>query len=123
MFHVEHFVLGWKLGEMGAVGRCQDATRIGMHTEVLPNLDHAAAVGCLQFPGALDHFVGEGEERFRVGRLVAFHHDGMAAVAAFADVGIEFDGAEERHAELLRGALASAFGEDVDLLWQCGQTK
>ena len=74
----------------------------------LSNLDHAAAGGFLQLFGALDHAMGEGEDRFRVRRLIAFEHDGMAAIAALADLGVELDRAEKRHAELLGGALAAA---------------
>src|SRR5579862_9538496 len=49
-------------------------------------------------------------------RLVAFHHDRMTAIAGLADFGIELDTAEKGNPELLRGALAAALGEDVNLV-------
>src|ERR1035437_9638647 len=48
--------------------------------------------------------------------LVALEHDWLAAVATLANVGIEFDAAEKRHPELLRGARPAALGEDVNLV-------
>ena len=40
----------------------------------------------------------------------------MSGVAAFADVRIKFDLAQQRQSELFRRALAAAFAEDIDLV-------
>src|SRR5271166_5951715 len=82
----------------------------------LLDLDHASARGFLYFLGALDDAMGESVQRLGMRRLVSFEYDRLAAVAALADVGIEFDVAQEWNAELRRGALAAALGEDINRL-------
>src|SRR5208283_5207552 len=60
--------------------------------------------------------MGERKQRLGMRRLVAFEHDWLPAVATLANIGIQFDAAEEWHVKLQRGALAAALGEDVNLL-------
>ena len=74
------------------------------------------AFGRLQLADAIDHVPRELEQRARVRRLIALEHDRLAGIAALADVGIDLNAAQERHAELSRRALAAALGEDVDLV-------
>ena len=57
----------------------------------LVDFDDASAVRLLKFPCALNDTVRECEDGLRVRRLVAFQDDRLTAIAALADVGIEFD--------------------------------
>jgi len=59
-------------------------------------------------------FLGDGEEFLATGGGVTGEGGGKAAVAAFADLGVEIDGAEEGQVVLLGGLLGHAGTEDVD---------
>src|SRR5512142_1036343 len=51
-------------------------------------------------------------ERRRLRRIRIGHHDGMAAVAAIANRGIDRDTPKKRHAKFLRCPLSSPVGEN-----------
>src|SRR5262252_8275559 len=60
----------------------------------------------------LDDTAGQGEEGRGLGGSGLTDHDGYARIAALARLHFEGNAGEERHAELLRHAIAAALAED-----------
>lgn len=82
----------------------------------LLNLNYAGWLGRFDLGYSRNYFSCEFKDRFGVRRIFAFEDYGLAAVAGFADFGIEFDVAEERDAVLFRHIFCAAPGEDIDLV-------
>src|ERR1035437_2198039 len=82
----------------------------------LLHLDDVSALSGVQFIDALEHVSGKSKHRAGVLGLFSLKHHRMPAVAALANLRIEFYAAEERQAKLLSGPLSAALGENVDLL-------
>jgi len=69
---------------------------------------------------SLHYVAGHGEDAFAAGGVFAHGSYGLAAVAADADLGVNFDFAQEWDAEELGHAAAFAVAEDVDAAFAMG---
>src|ERR1051326_5848705 len=102
----------WAAGVLIKIGR-----RVVSRISALLHLNHIPRAGAaLDLGYAHDDLLGEIAERLGMGRALALKYRRLAGVAVLADVGIEFNRAKKRHAELLGCSGHAAFGEDVDFL-------
>src|SRR5207302_6894282 len=83
----------------------------------LNDLDYALRRSSINFRHALDQTSSQLVERLCRGRtLFAGERQRTSGITGLADFGVELHGAEQRNAKLAGGALASAFGKDVDFV-------
>ncbi len=85
-------------------------------TIALLNLDYALAGVGFDLIHPRDHLAGEVVERFAGRGAFSGEHGGLAAVAGFADVGIELDFAQVGDSKLFRRLLRAAAGENIGLM-------
>src|ERR1035441_4418731 len=82
----------------------------------LLDLNHAFRTAGSDLLHSRHHIAGEGEQRFRMGRIFSLEHGWNAAVARFANLRIEFDVSEEGDVELFRRLFRAAARENVDFV-------
>src|ERR1700746_4094856 len=80
----------------------------------LQDLDYRRCCVCVDGVDPLTDVAGHGEDAFAAGGVFAERGHGLAAVAADADLGVDFNFAEEWDAEELGHTAAFAVAEDVD---------
>src|SRR6201998_1322566 len=80
----------------------------------LQDLDYRRCCVCVDAFDPLHDVGGDGEDAFAAGGVFAERGHGLAAVAADADLGVDFNFAEEWDAEELGHTAAFAVAEDVD---------
>src|SRR5713226_4222170 len=83
---------------------------------LLLNVDHAFLGAGLDLIHPPDYLAGKFVERFGVRRIFAFEHCRLAGISGFADIGIELDVSQKRHAELAGSLLRSAARKNINLV-------
>src|SRR5438105_2662800 len=84
---------------------------------LLNDLDYALSRSSIHLGNALDHSFRQLIKRLCRGRtLFAGERQRTSGITGLADFGVELHRAEQRNAKLAGGALASAFGENIDFV-------